>query len=187
MAAPSVESPLHQTAKRTSTFLVIEGVVLLILGFLAIVLPMIAGIAVTIFLGWLLVLGGTVGLISTFGARQMPGFAWSLISAVLALAAGVLLIGWPTQGLISVTLVLIAFFLADGLTSVLFAVSHRSALGSRWWWMLASGIVTLVLAIVILSGLPGTAAWALGLIVGIDMVMAGSSLLAIGASLRSAV
>jgi uncharacterized membrane protein HdeD (DUF308 family) len=116
----------------------------------------------------------------------MSGFSWSLISAVLALAAGVLLIGWPGQGLVSVTLVLIVYFLADGLASVWFAVSHREALGRRWEWMLASGVVTLVLAIVILSGLPGSAAWALGLIVGIDMVMAGSSLLAIGASLRPA-
>jgi uncharacterized membrane protein HdeD (DUF308 family) len=186
MAGPSIESRLHQTARRASTFLVIEGIVLLVLGFLAIVLPMVAGIAVTIFLGWLLVMGGIVGLISTFGARPMPGFVWSLISAVLALAAGVLLIGWPGQGLVSVTLVLIVFFLADGLTSVWFAVSHRAALGSRWGWMLASGLVTLVLAIVILSGLPGSAAWALGLIVGIDMVMAGSSLVAIGTSLRPA-
>jgi uncharacterized membrane protein HdeD (DUF308 family) len=185
MTSPSIESPLHQAARRSSTFLLIEGAVLVVLGLLAIGLPMIAGIAVTIFLGWLLLMSGIVGLISTLGARAMSGFPWSLFSAFLALAAGVLLIGWPGNGLISVTLVLVVFFLVDGLASVWFAVSHREALGSRWEWILASGLVTLVLAIAILSGLPGSASWILGLIVGIDMVMAGSSLLAIGASLRS--
>lgn len=185
MAGTTANSSQGDPRKRAGTYLVIEGIVLFILGAIAIFLPLIAGLAVTIFLGWLFLIGGIVGLISTFGARHLPGNLWSLVSALLAIAAGVLLVGWPAKGLISVTLVLIAFFVADGLVSLLYALAHRSDLGRRWGWMLASGIVTLAIAIIVALGLPGSAAWALGLLVGIDMVMGGSSLIAFGLGVRA--
>jgi uncharacterized membrane protein HdeD (DUF308 family) len=184
MSAEAVH-PLRDVGRRSGTLLIVEAIVLLLLGGLAIFMPLLAGIATTIFLGWLLLLAGIVGLISTFGSRGLPGFVWSLISALLALGAGILLIAAPVRGLFSVTLVLIAFFLADGLMSVLFALSHRSQLVGRWSWMLASGLVTIALAVIILLGLPSSATWALGIIVGVDMVMAGSSLLAFGTALRA--
>jgi uncharacterized membrane protein HdeD (DUF308 family) len=177
--------PLRDAGRRAGTFLTVEAIVLLLLGAVAIFMPLVAGIATTIFLGWLLLLGGVVGLISTFGSRGMPGFVWSLLSALLALFAGILLISSPVRGLFSVTLVLIAFFLADGLVTVLFAISHRAQLIGRWTWILTSGVVTIVLAIIILAGLPTSAAWALGIIIGVDMVMAGASLLAMGSTLRT--
>jgi uncharacterized membrane protein HdeD (DUF308 family) len=177
--------PLQDTQRRAVTFFIIEAVVLYLLGAAAIFLPFLAGIAVTIFLGWLFLVGGVIGLISSFATRHMAGLPWSLISAFLAIAAGVLLVGWPARGLVSVTLVLIVFFTADGLTSVFLSVAHKSQFPQRWGWMLASGIVTLVLAGIIAFGLPGSAAWALGIIVGVDMVMAASALLALGLAVRS--
>jgi len=145
-------------AKHWTLFL-IEGILLVLLGIGAIIVPPIAGLAVTIFLGWLFLIGGIAGLALTFWARELPGFWWSLLSALLSLAAGVILIGWPAHGLFSLTIVLTAFFIMEGATSIMFALDHKRELSGRWGWMLAAGIVDLVIAVLIFAGLPGSAAW----------------------------
>jgi uncharacterized membrane protein HdeD (DUF308 family) len=155
----------------------VEGIMLLVLGAAAILVPPLATLAVDIFLGWLFLVGGIVGLISTLSMRHAPGFGWSLLSALVAIAAGAVLIGWPRNGVVSLTLVAIAFFLIEGVVTLLFAFEHKRALSGRWGWMLLSGIVDLFLAAVILLGLPGTAAWAIGLLVGINMVFGGVALI----------
>jgi uncharacterized membrane protein HdeD (DUF308 family) len=83
---------------------------------------------------------------------------------------------WPISGTVSLTLLLIAFFVIDGIASIRYAIEHGNQLTGRWEWMLLSGIVDLILAGVIFAGLPGTAAWALGLLVGIDLVIGGAAL-----------
>src|SRR5262249_60223359 len=85
---------------------------------LAILIPPLATIAVTIFLGWLFLISGIVGLVTTFWARHAPGFWWSLLSAVLAIAAGIVLLGWPVRGAVSLTLLLIVFFIIEGVLSI---------------------------------------------------------------------
>jgi uncharacterized membrane protein HdeD (DUF308 family) len=164
----------------------VEGIVLVVLGAFAIILPQIASLAVTIWLGWLFLISGVFGLVSSFWMRQAPGFWWSLLSAVLAIAVGVALIASPIAGVLSLTYLLIAFFIVEGVASVMYAIEHRRELTGGWGWMLASGIVTLALGAIILAGLPGSAAWAIGLIVGIDMVFGGSALIAIALSARQA-
>ena len=161
-----------------------EGIVLLVLGVLAIIVPQVAAFAVTILIGWLLLISGVLGLISTFWARHAPGFWWSLLSAVVAIVAGAVLLRWPVQGEVSLTLVLIAFFLVDGILSIVLALEHRHQLHGRWGWILMSGIIDLVLAAIILLGLPGTAAWAIGLLVGIDLVFAGVALIMVALAAR---
>ena len=155
----------------------IEGIILVVLGLLAVAVPMVAGLAVTILFGWLFLISGIVGLIATFALRHAPGFWWSLLSAVLGILVGGWLLIQPALGLLSLTYLLIAFFIVEGIATIMFALEHRRALSGRWGWMLASGIVDLFLAVVILSGLPGTIAWALGLVVGINMVFGGTSMI----------
>src|SRR5438552_18366579 len=92
----------------------VEGIVLIILGFLAIVIPPLATLAVTILLGWLFLISGIVGLFTTFWARHAPGFGWSLLSAALAIAAGLVLLIEPISGAVSLTLLLIVFFIIEG-------------------------------------------------------------------------
>lgn len=162
----------------------IEGIILVILGIIAIVLPPIATIAFTIIIGWIFLVSGVLGLITTFWARQAPGFWWALISAIIAIAAGVVLLLWPISGALSLTLVLIAFFVVEGIASILYAIEHRNQLTGRWGWMLASGIIDLILAAIIFSGLPGTAVWALGLLVGINMVFGGTALIGMALAAR---
>jgi uncharacterized membrane protein HdeD (DUF308 family) len=174
---------IAETLHRHWVWYLIEGIVLIVLGALAIVIPPIATLAATIFIGWLLLIGGAIGLYTTFRMRGAPGFWWSLISAVLGILAGGILIARPVAGALSLTIVLIAFFIIEGVASIMFALEHKSELPVAWGWMLASGIVDLALAVLIFAGLPSTAAWAIGLLVGINLIFGGASLamMALGA------
>jgi uncharacterized membrane protein HdeD (DUF308 family) len=163
----------------------IEGIVLVILGLAAIALPPIAGLATTLVLGWLFLIGGIVGLIATFNQKNSPGFWWSLLSAAVAVLAGGVLLANPARGVATLTYVLIAFFLIDGILIIALALEHRRELTNRWQWMMLGGVMDLVLAGIIIAGLPGTLAWALGLLVGIDLVFGGTSLIAMAMSARN--
>jgi uncharacterized membrane protein HdeD (DUF308 family) len=154
-----------------------EGIVLLILGTLAILAPVVASVAATVFFGWLLLISGIVGLITTFRARQAPGFWWSLLSALLGIIAGGLLLVWPVQGTLSLTAVLIAFLAVDGVITVFYALEHRNRASGNWAWMLFSGAMDVLLGLLLFFGLPGTALWALGLLIGINMLFGGWSLI----------
>lgn len=165
----------------------VEGIVLLILGVAAIALPLVATVAVAIVIGWVLLLSGIVGLISTFRMRRAPGFWWSLVSAVLGIGAGVVLLRWPLSGALSLTLILTVFLVIEGIVSILFALDHRREFSGRWGMMLVSGVIDLVLAGLIFLGLPGTAAWAIGLLVGINLVFGGSALIAMALHARRTV
>jgi uncharacterized membrane protein HdeD (DUF308 family) len=163
----------------------VEGVVLIVLGFLAITIPPLATLAVTIFLGWLLLISGAVGLVATIIARHAPGFWWSLLSAVIGILAGLVLLASPISGSISLTLVLIVFFLIEGIASIMYAIEHRRGLSGRWGWLVVSGVVDVILAGIVFAGLPGTALWAPGLLVGINMVFGGCSLVAMALHART--
>jgi uncharacterized membrane protein HdeD (DUF308 family) len=163
-----------------------EGIALVILGLLALMAPAVASIAATVFFGWILLLSGIVGLVATLRARQAPGFAWSLLSALVGIVAGALLLAWPLQGTLSLTAVLIAFLLVEGVVSIMYALEHRNALSHRWGWMLASGILDVALGALLFAGLPGTALWALGLIIGINMLFGGWALMLMALRARPA-
>jgi len=162
----------------------VEGVVLLVLGATAVVLPPIATLAVTILFGWLFLISGVVGLITTFWMRSAPGFWWSLISAALGIVVGLLLLARPLGGALSLTLLLVAFFIVEGAVSIMFALDHKRELSGQWGWMLLSGIIDLALAMMIFAGLPSTAAWALGLLVGINMIFGGAAMIAMALHAR---
>ena len=179
-----MERAVANTIHAHWTMFLIEGIILVVLGLAAIVLPVIATLAFTLVIGWLFLISGGVGLVTTFWMRNAPGFLWALVSAVVALAAGVILLLWPISGSVSLTLVLIAFFVIEGIATIFYAIEHRSQLSGRWAWMLASGIVDLILAGIIFAGLPGTAAWALGLLVGINLVFGGTAMIGMALAAR---
>jgi uncharacterized membrane protein HdeD (DUF308 family) len=163
----------------------IEGILLVILGFAAIVVPPLASLAVTIFLGWMFLISGIAGLALTFWGRRVPGFWWSLISAVLGIVAGVILLARPLQGTLTLTIVVGAYFLAEGVATIMYALEHRRELSDRWNWMLFSGVLDILIAAIIIIGLPGSAEWALGLLVGINLVFGGASLIGVALAARS--
>jgi len=152
-----------------------EGIVMMVLGLLAIAVPEVATLAITIFIGWLFFIGGIFRTISVLQHRTMPGFVWSLLIAVLAILLGLILIARPIAGVLTLTIWLIVFFIVEGIAAIFLAIEHRRHLPS-WGWVLLSGLVDLLLAYLIWDGWPSSAAWAIGLLVGINMVFVGLSL-----------
>jgi uncharacterized membrane protein HdeD (DUF308 family) len=178
----AVANALHQHWK----LYLAEGVVLVALGLIAIVIPPLATLTVTILFGWLFLVSGVMGLITTFWMRNAPGFWWSLISAALGVLVGGMLLARPVSGAFSLTIVLVAFFMIEGIVSIMFALDHKRELSGRWGWMLVSGVIDLVLGAMIFAGLPSTAAWAIGLLVGINMVFGGSALIGMALHAKNA-
>src|ERR1700690_318465 len=182
----NLQSKMNAAVREHWKAFLFEGVLLVVLGLAAIIVPPLASLAVTIFLGWMFLISGIAGLALTFWARGMPGFWWSLISAVLGIVAGIILLARPVQGTLTLTIVVGAYFLAEGVTTIMYALEHRRELSERWSWLLISGIVDIVLAGIIISGLPGSALWAIGLLVGINLVFGGATLIGMALAARKA-
>jgi uncharacterized membrane protein HdeD (DUF308 family) len=163
----------------------IEGIILVVLGLAAIILPPLASLAVTILLGWMFMISGVAGLALTFWARGMPGFWWSLLSAVLAIGAGLLLLVQPVQGTLTLTIVVGAYFLAEGVATIMYALEHRRELSERWSWLLIAGVVDVVISGIIITGLPGSGLWAVGLLVGINLLFGGASMIGMALAARN--
>ena len=179
-----MQSAMRDAVREHWKAFLFEGIVLVILGLAAITVPPLAGLAVTIFLGWMFLVSGIAGLAMTFWARQMPGFWWSLISAALAVLAGLVLLARPMQGVLTLTIVVGAYFLAEGVATIMYALEHRRELSERWSWMLFAGLLDILIAAMIIAGLPGSAEWAIGLLVGINLLFGGASLIGVALAAR---
>jgi uncharacterized membrane protein HdeD (DUF308 family) len=180
-----LQSEMSAAVRENWKAFLLEGILLVILGLAAMIVPPLASLAVTIFLGWMFLISGVAGLVLTFWARRMPGFWWSLISAVLAIGAGVILLAQPVQGTLTLTIVVGAYFLAEGVATIMYALEHRRELSERWSWLLVAGIMDLLIAAVIIVGLPGSALWAVGLLVGINLLFGGASLIGMALAARN--
>jgi uncharacterized membrane protein HdeD (DUF308 family) len=115
----------------------------------------------------------------------MPGFWWSLISAVLAIGAGIILLARPVQGTLTLTIVVGAYFVAEGVATIMYALEHRRELSGRWSWMLVAGLMDIVISFFIIAGLPGSALWAIGLLVGINLLIGGTALVGMALAARN--
>ena len=174
-----------------------EGASLTVLGVLAIAIPSISNVNVIALLGCIFLVSGAVGLLTTYVARRSSGFWWSLISALLAISVGVVvlanksydlyggLMGWPFENVGPMRMIFVLFFLVEGGASIMFAFEHRETVSGRWAWMLASGVVDIVLASVIIFDLPGASAWTMGLLVGVNMILGGVALVGMGMRARA--
>src|SRR5467141_5154318 len=181
-----LQSEMSAAVKAHWKAFLFEGILLAVLGLAAMIVPPLASLAVTIFLGWMFLISGIGGLIVTFWARNMPGFWWSLISAALAVLAGMVLLARPVQGTLTLTIVVGAYFLAEGVATVLYALEHRRELSERWSWMLFAGLLDILIAAMIIAGLPGSAEWAIGLLVGINLLFGGASMVGVALAARNA-
>ncbi|HEY8071384.1 MAG TPA: HdeD family acid-resistance protein [Methylocystis sp.] len=157
-----------------------QGVVMIILGVIAVAAPAIATIAIDIWVGWLFLFSGVIGLIALFSSHHIPAFLWSLITAALSFALGVLLIWKPVEGALSLTFVLTAFFLVEGVFQIATSLVYRESLPGTWGWMLASGVSDLLLVLIIVLGWPATGIWVLGLLVGFNLLMSGWAIVMMG-------
>jgi uncharacterized membrane protein HdeD (DUF308 family) len=149
------------------------GIVLIVVGMAAIVFPLISTIAAKIMLGWLFLVGGVFMVLHAFSSQGWQGFIWSLLIGVLYLVAGGYLAFFPLTGLLTLAILLAALFLAEGIAEIIMAFKVRPHEG--WGFMLLSGIAALAVGVMIALGLPGSATWALGLLVGINLLFSGWS------------
>jgi uncharacterized membrane protein HdeD (DUF308 family) len=182
----SLQSKVSAAVREHWKAFLAEGILLAVLGLAAMIVPPLASLAITIFLGWMFLISGIGGLIVTFWARQLPGFWWSLISAVLAIGAGIVLLARPVQGVLTLTIVVGAYFLAEGVATIMYALEHRRELSGRWSWLLVAGLMDILIAFFIIAGLPGSAEWAIGLLVGVNLLFGGATLIGMALAARAA-
>lgn len=169
-----------ESIQRNRNFYLIEGVIFAILGILAIALPGLFTLTVELFIGWLFVIGGIVLGYRTITAKGAPGFWFSLFSAIIYIIIGLLLVFNPLAGVLTLTALLIILFLIQGFAQIALGLEMKAH--SAWGWYVFSGIISLLLAVIIWSGWPGTAVWAIGLLVGINLLFAGITQIAIALS-----
>lgn len=175
---PKLEEMRHlmasELAKHWKMFL-FQGLLIGLLGAIAILVPQVATLVIDLFIGWILIFGGIVRALTLFRSRSLPGTVWSLLAALLAIVLGFLLVFKPAEGVMTLTMVMVAFFIIQGVFSILLALQFKAHIRS-WGWTLLSGVVDLILAYLIWHGWPDTASWAIGLLVGINMLFAGIAL-----------
>ena len=165
---------MRQAFKRHATWYLIQGVLLIVAGVLAIIYPLISAVAVVVLTGWLLVASGVLQAISLLGARHVPHFWLQLVSAILAILIGFLFLRDTGQGLVTITLMLIIFFMIEGVSKIVFALTIRPM--PQWGWVLASGIVGVVLSVLLLAFLQLTAVWLVGLMLGVQLISVGGAI-----------
>src|SRR5512139_1034911 len=179
-----LQSAMSRRVKEHWKAFLFEGILLAVLGVAALILPPLASLAITIFLGWMFLISGIGGLIVTFWARNMPGFWWSLVSAALAVLAGGILLARPAQAVLTLTIVVGAYFLAEGVATIMYALEHRRELTGRWSWLVISGIVDIAISFMVITGLPSSAEWAIGILVGINLLFGGATLIGMALAAR---
>jgi uncharacterized membrane protein HdeD (DUF308 family) len=147
------------------------GGLLVLAGLAALAIPFVASIAVEAVVGWAFVIAGLVQLAYALHTKGWGGFAWQILIGAIFLIGGVTLITNPVAGLLSLTLVIIATFLASGVIKILVGFRLRPMDG--WGWFVLLGILSLIVGVLIWNRLPSSAAWSLGLLVGVDFLSTG--------------
>ena len=168
--------------RQASTLSILWGVLLIICGMLAIASPFVAAVAVNVAIAWLIILAGVVHLIVGFHAHRAGSVIWKLLVGLAYICFGVYLVLHPAIGVASLTLVLASLFLIEGVLNIVLFFQMRSVGGSGW--MLVDGIITLVLGLMIYMQWPASAAWAIGTLVGVSMIISGVSRVMLSSTVR---
>ena len=165
---------MREAVKRHSLWYLCQSGLMVLAGVLALAYPALSSVAVVRVLGWLLIIGGVLQAFSLIDARNVPHFWIQLVSAVLFTIVGMLFLRDTGAGLLSLTLILIVFFLVEGFSKVIFSLTIRPY--PNWGWVLASGIVSILLALYLWSQVPTVALWLLGALLGIQLIVEGVAL-----------
>ena len=173
-----------EIARHASARSIVWGVFLIIFGMLAIASPFLAAVAVSVVIAWLIVLAGVVHLVLAFRAHGAGSMIWKLLVGIAYLCFGGYLILHPVLGVASLTLVLATLFLIEGILNVVLFFKMRPMHGSSW--VLVDGIVTLLLGLMIYMQWPSSSAWAIGILVGVSMMISGITRVAMSLAMRGA-
>lgn len=172
----AIEAARAQIKRNWGWFLAL-GIVFVLAGVAAIAFPLLSTIATKIFLGWIFLAGGVLMILHAFSASGWRGFLLGLLIGILYVVAGGWLAFFPFTGIITLTILLAALFLAEGVLEAIMAFRVRPHEG--WVWLLLSGLVAVAVGVMIAMGLPSSATWAIGLLTGINLLMTGASFIAL--------
>ena len=173
-AAQVMREAMREAVKRHSLWYLVQSALMILGGILALFYPILSSFAVVLFLGWVLILSGVVQGISLIGAQNVPHFWLQLVSVVLSVIVGVLFLRHPGEGLLTLTLLLIVFFMVEGMSKIMFALTIRPF--PNWGWVLVSGVIGILLSFYLWASLPVTAIWLLGVLLGIQLICEGVAL-----------
>ncbi len=160
--------------RRRSMLYLVQGGLLVVAGGLALIFPIIFGAGMLVLIGWLLVLSGIVQGVGLIGAHRLPYFWLQLVSVVMGIVVGFMLISRPEAGLLPVALLLVVYFMIEAVSRIVFALMIRPM--NDWLWLLASGVVGIVVAMVLAANLGTAGEWLMGSLVGVYLVAAGGAL-----------
>jgi uncharacterized membrane protein HdeD (DUF308 family) len=173
-AAAALREAMRDAVRRYSLWYLVQGILMVVTGVLALISPWFASVAIVRLLGWFLIISGVLQGIGVIGARHAPNFWLELISAVLAIVIGLLLLRHTDAGLLFFSVLLIVFFMVEGMVKVVFALSIRPF--PNWGWVLASGVVGILLSLYLWSNLSTVSEWMLGFLLGILLISEGAAL-----------
>jgi uncharacterized membrane protein HdeD (DUF308 family) len=176
--ANQMTSDLH----KATTWSIVLSVLMIATGVLAICVPLVAGVAVTALVAWLLIFSGLLHLAFAWRAGRAGAVVWELLLGIAYGAIGFYLLASPVAGLASLTLAIAMYLLIEGVLEFVLSFQLRPAPGSGW--LLADGIITLVLAVMIWSTWPSSAMWVVGTLVGISMFFSGITRLMLSMAVR---
>jgi uncharacterized membrane protein HdeD (DUF308 family) len=180
-----METETRRTIEYSVGWAIGLGILLIILGIIAIAIPFYTAITVGLFFGWLFIIGGVIQAIYAFRHnRSGRSVVFHLLLGIVAIVAGFLLVLNPLAGVVSITLIMGIYFFIDGIFRVFLAFQLQPA--ANWGWVLLNGILTIVLGILIWSEWPFSASWVLGLLVGIGLLFSGLSTILFALAARQA-
>jgi len=185
--ALSGERAVTETIRLHWLLFLAQGIAMMVLGALAVIWPQISTLAIEFYVGWMFLISGVIGLFTMFVASDAAAIVWSLLTAALSLFVGVLLLWHPVEGAVSLTLVLISFFMTEGIFQIAAAIRYREAFPDSWGWLLMSGLADLALAAMLIWGWPSAATSALGLIAGVSLITSGLAIVMVAAAARNMV
>lgn len=183
-ASAVLREAVRDSIRRRSLLYLIQGGLLALAGVLALIFPAIFGTGVLVLIGWLLVLSGVVQAIGLIGASKVPYFWLQLVSVALGMVVGFLLISRPEAGLLAVALLLVVYFMIEGVSRIVFALMIRPM--NDWLYLFGSGVVGIVVAMILAANLGSAAHWLMGSLVGVYLVAAGAALAYLAWNIRNA-
>jgi uncharacterized membrane protein HdeD (DUF308 family) len=173
-AAAAMRDAMREAVRHYSLWYLVQGVLMVVIGVLALIYPWIASVAIVRLLGWFLIASGILQGIGLIGARQAPHFWLELISAVLAIVIGLLLLRHTDAGLLFFSVLFLVYFMIEGIVKVIFALSIRPF--PNWGWVLASGLIGILLAFYLWANLTTISDWMLGVLFGVLLIVEGAAL-----------
>ncbi len=176
------QQSLSETARHASTWSIVWGILLIVFGMVAIGSPALAAVAVNAVIAWLIVLAGVVHIVLAFQSHGAGSVIWKLLVGVAYVAFGAYLIVHPLMGVVALTLMLASLFLIEGILDIILFFKMRPLQGSSW--ILIDGIITLLLGVMIYAQWPSSSFWAIGILVGVSMIMSGVSRIMLSLAVR---